>query len=109
MGKRKRKLSLQALRVLHYLFQNPSKHPCGADFIKNLGLSSGTIYPILLRLEKSGFVESEWEVEEASSLGRPRRRLYKITGTGIKAAQDAMAEFNTFSSQPGLAYGGTAQ
>ncbi|MEM9949351.1 MAG: PadR family transcriptional regulator [Cyanobacteria bacterium P01_D01_bin.36] len=72
-------------------------------------MSSGTIYPILLRLEKNGFVESKWEVEDPSSLKRPRRRLYRITGAGSKAAQDALAEFNTLSLQPKVTYGGAAQ
>lgn len=94
MGKRKRKLSLQALRVLHCLFQHTNNATCGADLIKELNIFSGTIYPILLRLEKNGFVESKWEIETPSMLGRPRRRLYTITGDGIRAAQDATAEFN---------------
>ena len=102
MEKRKRKLSLQALRVLHYLFQNPGAATCGADLIKNLNMPSGTIYPILLRLEEKGFVSSTWEVEDPSVLERPRRRLYKITGTGVKAAQDAVAEFNTKALKPGV-------
>ncbi|MEM9149370.1 MAG: helix-turn-helix transcriptional regulator [Cyanobacteria bacterium P01_F01_bin.3] len=104
MGKRKRKLSLQALRILHYLFQNPTKEVCGADMIKELDIASGSLYPILLRLEKNEFVESEWETKDPSTLGRPRRRLYTITGTGLKAAQKAVAEFNQVAPQPGLVY-----
>ena len=106
MGKRKRKLSLQALRILNYLFQNPAKEICGADIIKELNIASGSLYPILLRLESQDFDESEWETEDPSALKRPRRRLYKITGAGIKAAQDAVAEFNSQTIQIGPAYEG---
>ena len=97
---------MQTLRVLHFLLQNPSETNCGASLIKNLCTSSGTIYPILLRLEKDGFVKSAWETEDPSVLGRPRRRLYKITGTGAKVTQDALSEFNTTLLQPKLAHEG---
>lgn len=108
MGERKRKLSLQALRILHFLYQNPGQDSCGADLTKKLDISSGTMYPILLKLEAKGFVSSKWETEDASLLGRPRKRLYSITGAGTKAAQDALAEFDTQSPQLGLATGGLA-
>lgn len=100
MGKRKRKLSLQALRVLNLLTQNPGATLCGANLIKELKISSGSIYPILLRLEKNGLVRSSWETESASSLGRPRRRLYEVTGKGVKAAEKALAEFEKPSFKP---------
>ena len=108
MGKkrRKRKLSLQALRILYFLFQNPSKEICGADMIKELDIASGSLYPILLRLEGQEFVESDWETVDPSEVKRPRRRLYKITSIGIKAAQEAVAEFNTATEQLKPAYEG---
>jgi len=59
------------------------------------GLKSGTIYPLLARLEKAGWLESEWEDVDPSVVGRPRRRLYRLTGHGLKMATDAAEEHLT--------------
>ena len=46
----------------------------------------GTLYKALGRLEGSGLVASRWEDAETVD-GRPRRRLYELTGEGVKAAE----------------------
>jgi PadR family transcriptional regulator PadR len=51
---------------------------------------AGTIYPILRRLEKRGFVKSEWA---ATKTGGPSRRYYKITPEGKKAAETVFFEW----------------
>lgn len=86
-----RPLSMQTFRVLNHFMQHEELASlCGADLLKELGLASGTLYPILLRLERDGLLDSCWEAEEATSLGRPRRRMYTITRDGaVKAAATA--------------------
>ena len=43
----------------------------------------GTLYKALARLEEAGLLESRWEDPQvAADDGRPRRRLYRITGAG---------------------------
>lgn len=43
----------------------------------------GTLYKALGRLEKAGLLESDWEDPDAAAEeGRPRRRLYTVTGAG---------------------------
>ena len=54
----------------------------GADIARNTKLASGTLYPILIRLESAGWVDSKWEVGDPSNMGRPRKRFYRITGEG---------------------------
>jgi PadR family transcriptional regulator PadR len=50
----------------------------------------GTMYKALSRLEEFGLLTSRWE--DASAVeGRPRRRLYELTGQGAHVAQDALA------------------
>ncbi|MBN1053666.1 PadR family transcriptional regulator [Clostridium botulinum] len=52
-----------------------------AEKLKGFGLdevSEGTIYPLLLRLEKNGLVSSE---KKESPLG-PKRKYYKLTTLG---------------------------
>jgi PadR family transcriptional regulator PadR len=49
----------------------------------------GTLYKALSRLEELGLLTSRWE--DAAAEGRPRRRLYELTGQGAHAAEHALA------------------
>lgn len=60
----------------------------GLDLIRETGLPSGTVYPILARLEDAEWVVSRWD--ESPSRG-PRRRLYTLTPEGVREAQGAAA------------------
>lgn len=51
-------------------------------------LGSGTIYPILERLEAAGHVRAYWE--EPRPADRPPRRFYELTGTGRELAAEAL-------------------
>ena len=54
------------------------------------GLPSGTVYPILRRLDAEGCVRSKWEKEGvARREQRPPRRYYELTGGGKTIALDA--------------------
>jgi DNA-binding PadR family transcriptional regulator len=50
----------------------------------------GTLYKALGRLEEFGLLSSAWEDAEAVE-GRPRRRLYELTGQGVRVAEQARA------------------
>ena len=45
----------------------------------------GTLYKALSRLEEFGLLTSRWE-DAAAAEGRPRRRLYELTGEGARVA-----------------------
>src|ERR671919_768779 len=49
----------------------------------------GTLYKALSRLEELGLLTSRWE-DAAAVEGRPRRRLYELTGQGIRVAEQAL-------------------
>ena len=49
----------------------------------------GTLYKALSRLEEFGLLTSRWE-DAAAVEGRPRRRLYELTGQGIRVAEQAL-------------------
>ena len=95
MGKQGRavRMSLQTLRVLEAFLENPSDQLSGADVQKRSRLASGTLYPILLRLESAGWFVSRWEAVDPASIGRPRRRLYRLTPTGLARASEVFASF----------------
>src|SRR4051812_31680930 len=66
----------------------------GFDIIDATGLPSGTVYPILRRLEDVGMLRSTWErVTEARAEQRPPRRYYQLTGAGAESARAALARF----------------
>jgi DNA-binding PadR family transcriptional regulator len=65
----------------------------GFDIMDAAELASGTVYPILARLEKAGLVRGRWESPTTAQRDkRPPRRYYEITGAGAKAL-DRSAEY----------------
>jgi PadR family transcriptional regulator PadR len=88
------RMSLQTLRVLEMFLENPTDPLSGADVHQRCGIASGTLYPILLRLESACWFVSRWESIDPSTAGRPRRRLYRLTSTGLKRASEMFASFN---------------
>lgn len=63
----------------------------GLEIMRATDLKSGTLYPILDRLETAGWISGAWEDIGDSNEGRPRRRYYSLTGEGVRAASAAMA------------------
>lgn len=62
----------------------------GLEIIKRTGKPSGTVYPILDRLEQAGWVRSEWEHDNERR--GPRRRLYRLTAGGAAEARRVDSE-----------------
>jgi PadR family transcriptional regulator PadR len=85
MGDTTPRITTQTLTVLS-AFRSSGRELSGAEIAKKANLQSGTLYPLLSRLEQAGWLESHWEATSASELGRPRRRLYRLTGNGEKVA-----------------------
>ena len=86
-------LTRQTAAMLNALIDAPGS--AGAQISQITGLKSGTLYPILLRLEAAGWLRSEWEVSEAADLKRPRRRFYWITVKGAAQAREAAQQHIT--------------
>jgi PadR family transcriptional regulator, regulatory protein PadR len=87
------RLTPQTVEVLRALLARPATPRWGRDIGLEVGLKSGTLHPILARLERAGVLESFWEEPERhESQGRPRRRYYRFTTGGAQAARLAIAE-----------------
>jgi len=71
---------------------SPLEELSGADVARIAKLGSGTLYPILFRLDEANWVKSRWEAGDPRLLGRPRRRYYRVTPLGAKSALAAMNE-----------------
>ena len=83
-------MTIPTQRVLETLLADPQRELYGLEIGETAGLRSGTVHPILARLEGYGWVASRWEDIDASAEGRPARRYYALTADGIQAARAAL-------------------
>jgi DNA-binding PadR family transcriptional regulator len=77
--------------VLRALLSDPGSEFYGAELGEAAGLPSGTVHPMLARLERIDWVSSRWEDVDPSEAGRPARRYYRLTASGAEGAREALA------------------
>src|SRR3982751_5402953 len=77
---RNRQPSPQMIRVLRALAADPARWRYGYDLGNEVGLKSGSLYPLLVRLAGRGLLEAPWD---PSMQGKPPRHLYRLTTTGL--------------------------
>jgi DNA-binding PadR family transcriptional regulator len=88
-------LSLGTVMVLHALARGCQY---GFDIIEETGLTSGTIYPALEKLERLGLARSKWEDGRvAQREKRPARRYYAITTRGNTTLVEAMERYRSLA------------
>jgi DNA-binding PadR family transcriptional regulator len=77
----------------------------GFDIMDATDLPSGTVYPILRRLDDEGLVRSKWERDTvARREQRPARRYYELTAAGDARLGDARARYRALETLgPGMA------
>lgn len=78
-------------RVLGVFLDDPAAPRYGYDLMKAARLPSGTLYPMLARLQDEGLVASRWEPRPADGTGRPPRRYYQLTAEGTRTARVELA------------------
>lgn len=93
-----RRPSQQTLDVLGQLRNAPSDWHYGYDIVRELGIASGTVYPILMRLHERGLLETKWE--DSPEEGRPRRHMYRLTQEGSVWARSVLADEPTIQLHP---------
>ncbi len=81
---RDRTLSPVARRVLAALAAAGADWSHGYDLCRSAGVKSGTLYPLLIRLEAQGQLEAEWQAP--AEPGRPPRHAYRLTASGLALA-----------------------
>jgi DNA-binding PadR family transcriptional regulator len=66
----------------------------GFDIIDATGLTSGSVYPTLDKLESLGYLTSRWEdARTARRDKRPPRRYFDLTAQGAAALADALTKY----------------
>ena len=93
------RMTMATQLVLRAFLADPMAELYGSEIGEAAGLMSGTVHPILARLEAAGWVESRWEDVDPQVAGRPVRRYYRITGAGVQAARAELARVRR--PQPG--------
>ncbi|HEY5723833.1 MAG TPA: helix-turn-helix transcriptional regulator [Allosphingosinicella sp.] len=82
---RKRALSNHARALLGALLDAGGRWSHGYELASLTGIQSGTLYPLLIRLEAQGYLEAEWQQPAAG--GRPPRHAYRLTTAGQRLAR----------------------
>lgn len=82
---RSRALSPHARMVLAALLNARSEWSHGYELARLADVKSGTLYPLLIRLEAQGYLEAEWH--QPSEGGRPPRHAYRLTASGVQLAR----------------------
>ena len=82
---RKPNSSPQTRKLLAVMLQRPRTWQYGYELSKDTNLSSGTLYPLLMRLSDQGLLESQWQ--EPERLGKPPRHAYRLTSEGLAFAR----------------------
>lgn len=84
------RMSLQTLTLLRVMLDRFDDQHYGYDLMTKAKLKSGSLYPILDRLEHHGLVASAWEDIDPKVAGRAPRRYYRLTAEGIRRAEEEL-------------------
>jgi DNA-binding PadR family transcriptional regulator len=85
------RMTLAMQQVLRQALAEPTREFYGGEVGKAVGLPSGTVTPILARLEAAGMLVSRYEDVDPRQAGRPRRRYYTFTPDGAERARHELA------------------
>lgn len=81
---RNRALSAHARNLLAVMAETGGRWCHGYELCRQSGIKSGTLYPLLIRLEAQGYLEAEWQ--QPVEAGRPPRHAYRLTAAGQRLA-----------------------
>lgn len=96
------RMTIPTQLVLEALLADPTRELYGVEIGERAALRSGTVHPILARLEGVGWLQSRWEDIDPRTEGRPPRRYYRLTADGVAAAHSALAGAHRPSLAPRL-------
>jgi PadR family transcriptional regulator, regulatory protein PadR len=80
--------------VIRVFLQNPAERQYGFGLMRATGLPSGTLYPILAKFERHGWLTVGTEHIDPKKEGRPPRRFYVITAPAWAAAEEQLYELH---------------
>jgi PadR family transcriptional regulator, regulatory protein PadR len=84
------RMTASLARVLAAFLADPAARRYGYDLMKAARLQSGTLYPLLARLEREKLLVSAWETPQEE--GQRPRKYYQLTGEGVRTARLELAQ-----------------
>ncbi len=87
--------------VLEAFLADPAAERYGLDIMQATGYPSGTVYPILIRLQRAGWLTAHWEEIDPVAAGRPARRWYRLSADGVTTARTELAAFRRRNAPAG--------
>lgn len=101
MARRNRRLSNETAGVLEIFRSDPGRTLFGLEVIRLAGIASGSLYPILHRLEERGLLKSSWEpLEDAIAAKRRPRRMYSFNAAAAELAEELLDERRAPAKRP---------
>jgi PadR family transcriptional regulator, regulatory protein PadR len=94
------RMSAQLERVLRAFLTDPAAPRYGYELMKAARLPSGTLYPLLARLERQRVVASAWETPQQE--GERPRKYYRLTDPGVRAARLGLAHASARRQRPSV-------
>jgi PadR family transcriptional regulator, regulatory protein PadR len=94
------RMTIPTQLMLRALLADPSRELYGVEIGTAADLPSGTVHPILARLETVGWLQSRWEEIDPRAEGRPARRYYRLTAEGMELARAALARAYSATARP---------
>jgi PadR family transcriptional regulator, regulatory protein PadR len=95
---RNRALSPAARNVVEIMAHAAETWSHGYELCRLAGIKSGTLYPLLIRLEAQGYLEAEWQ--PPTEPGRPPRHAYRLTAAGQSLARQIAAQQQSLPARP---------
>lgn len=87
------RITTTLVQVLEVFLDDPAAERYGLDVMRVTGMPSGTVYPILIRLQGIGWLQAHWEDIDPVQAGRPARRWYRLTPDGVQSARAELAAY----------------
>ena len=86
--------------VLKIFLEDPDQPRYGFELMKLTGMASGSLYPMLARLEGAGWLTRGKEEIDPHAAGRPPRTNYTITGAAVSASRVQLAALSEHYRPP---------
>ena len=98
-------MTLTIARVLREFLTDPLQSRYGYDLMQATGFPSGKLYPVLGKLVNAGWLLREEEQIDPAREGRPARRIYRLSESGIESARHELAVLSQQITPPSGAPG----
>jgi PadR family transcriptional regulator, regulatory protein PadR len=86
------RVTLTVARVLRVFLADPAEPRYGFDLMERTGMPSGSLYPVLARLDRAGWITGHREDLDPVAAGRPPRRYFTLTPEGERLARARVAQ-----------------